>query len=292
MKSFMIRSILYASILATYFLGNYLLNSFLISLYPPKINFTTLIMGDSHVMTGLDPSKFINARNISQSGEPYVSTYFKLRKLVESNHFDTLILGFAPHNLSQFNDTKFNLGNGSDEAFLKMYPITSINDYRLLEINPYSYLRVIVKNMMLFPRKNHKYYLGNFIGKNVLLKNSKYKPQATINRHYYHSNKQYGVSRLCLNYLDSIIHLCSKYKIRPILVNMPLHQSYQRLIPKNITDGFIHEANLLEKVGITIVDLSNYPLPDSCFADYDHLNFRGAEVISKKLIRNFKTSKL
>jgi hypothetical protein len=39
--------------------------------------------------------------------------------------------------------------------------------------------------------------------------------------------------------------------------------------------------------GIKYVDYSAFPLPDSCYGDAVHLNYKGAEIFSKYLQENF-----
>ena len=58
-------------------------------------------------MTSLNPKLLYNTINISQGAEPYVLTYWKLKEILMLNKIDTLILGFAPHNISEYNDKKF-----------------------------------------------------------------------------------------------------------------------------------------------------------------------------------------
>lgn len=282
MKLFISKGFIFIAILLSYFFCNYKINKFFIDLYPPKLNATTLIMGDSHTLNGIDPSAFSNARNIASPNEPYLSTYFKLSYLHRLYKIDTILLGFSPHNISDFNEKKFIDPAMSRNLFEWMYPMTSIKQFQGVEFNKFSYARVLVKSMFLFPKKSH-FYLRNFVKRTEKLNQTQKTPMSTIKRHFSYRGKNSKISSLSIAYLDSIIQIAERNKIKIILVNMPLHARYRKLIPKDFQVGFEKHKVMLQQNGIQVIDYSEFQLADDYFMDYDHVNYKGAKVISSKL---------
>ena len=107
MKKFIKQIILFILIYILILGINFSLNLYFINTIPPMVNANTLIIGDSHPQTAINPKLLNNAENLSQSAEPYLITYFKLKKLLDTNKINTVILGYSYHNLSAFNDKKF-----------------------------------------------------------------------------------------------------------------------------------------------------------------------------------------
>lgn len=283
MKRFILMTQLFIAIIALYFFVNYLTNLYIIRKNPPVIKASTLIMGDSHIMTGIDPAKFHSALNISQSAEPYAATYFKLREIIKHNHIDTLILGFSAQNLSEFNDQKFTDQFWSDELFDRLYPITSWSDYNSYEINKMSFAKSLVKNMLLFPKLKHHAYLGKFLKKTGDIKTTKQKANGVINRHFYYDNNESIISQLCVQYMDSIFQTSRKCGIKLILINTPVHHTYRSLIPAEFAKHFKQLETKLKKQGVTIINLSELNLDDSHFTDFDHVNIRGAAKVTDEV---------
>ena len=95
MKHFILKSLILVSVLISYFTVNFFINTYFINKNKPHVKGTTVIMGDSHTMTSLDPEKFNSADNISQTAEPYFVTYFKLKQILKYKRVDTVLLGFS-----------------------------------------------------------------------------------------------------------------------------------------------------------------------------------------------------
>ena len=124
MKRFIHKTAFFALLPMLFFGANMLINYFNYTGQSTPIDIPrVLIAGDSHPQKSLNPALFSDARNISQSAEPYVLTFWKLKNLFKANAPDTLIIGFSPHNISQFNDLKFSERKWSSELFRRSYPI-------------------------------------------------------------------------------------------------------------------------------------------------------------------------
>jgi hypothetical protein len=286
MFKFLKNIFVFVSILILYFTINFIINRVIIERNSVDLQFSTLIMGDSHVMTSLNDKLLPNSLNISQDAESYPVTYFKLRSLATSNKIDTVILGFAVHNISDFNDQKFSNRFWSDELFNRIYPITTFNDFKAIEINYWSYTRSVIKNLLLYPKGKHNTYLGKFKVIKKQLNLTKQKPELAINRHFYPNNKEAGTSQLSLSYLDSLMELCKEKHINIIFINTPIHPEYEKRIPEKIYLKYNEIRDNLVLEGYTVLNYSKIYTRADYFADYDHLNNNGATIFSYTLKMN------
>lgn len=238
-----------------------------------------LICGDSHTQKGINPVFFNDAQNISQSAEPYVLSFWKLRKIFNNYLPDTIILGFGPHNFARFNDFKFKNKKLSEEMFKRSYSIEMFeNVSNKIPIDYKKYYLTLWKQTGFFPKRKHQNYLGNY--SNVKTTNLS-SLDKIIDRHY----GEKGISIIAEDYLDSISNLCSLNGVKLILLNTPVHRSYRENIPKDVMKKFIDLKNKYEKNNL-VLDKSLFFVEDSLFRDSDHLNEFGAKKFTKKLIHS------
>jgi hypothetical protein len=283
MKRFINGIIVFLAIPSIYFGANMLVNRYMyLNQNIPIKNKNILIAGDSHSELSINENYFSNAQNIAQVAEPYVLTYWKLKKILNIIKPDTLMLGFSPHNISQFNDFKFTRQPWADEMMKRAYPIIEFNaplvDYSI-------YYRVLWKQTAFYPKRNHISYVGSFSNNSTSSHLSGW--EKTIKRHYFDGNKELDVSELSINYLDSIVKMCIKTDISLVLTSHPLHKNYLVNIPSNIMDEYTH---LAEKYSgnLLVFDKTRDHYPDSLFLNTDHLNSWGADRFTKELIDYLK----
>ncbi len=266
-----------------YFSANMMINYLFYNNQPiPVIKTNVLIAGDSHPQKSLNPEYFNNAQNISQAAEPYVLTYWKLKNIFHSYIPDTLIIGFAPHNISELNDLKFSNERWSSEMFKRSYPIEEFNKIsNKIPIDFTTFYKTLLKQTAFYPKKNHINYIGNYSNNN---NNNLSNSETAIKRHYYHKGIELNVSELAVNYLDSIVELCNSRKIELIMVSNPVHEQYLNNIPIAIMD---HYADLTKKYNINLIvfDKTGEIYPDSLYLNSDHLNETGAKKFTTELIK-------
>ncbi|CAL2076348.1 hypothetical protein [Tenacibaculum sp. 190524A05c] len=239
-----------------------------------------LIAGDSHPQKSLNPKYFNNAQNISQSAEPYALTFWKLKNIFKSYIPDTLIIGFAPHNISQFNDLKFSENRWSSEMFRRSYAIQEFKHISdKISIDYSTFYKVLWKNTAFYPKKNHTTFLGSY-------SNSKISNisdfNTAIKRHYYKNDIELNVSKLSINFLDSIVTLANSKKIKLIMVSNPVHHKYLKNIPTAIMDKFDQLIDQYKTTHIVFDKTRDY-YPDSLYLNSDHLNAMGAKRFTKEL---------
>ena len=252
----------------------------------------TLIAGDSHAECGINDKIYPNSKNISQPGEIHFFVYYKLKKIVKYSKIDTLIISFSSHNLSAFQDEKL-FGIDSQYAYQRMYPknfaclgangIIDLLDKTKLNFG--NILTYFTKGFIMpyITRKND--YIGKYrksaksvIGNHQMIK-------TRISDHFYRSKD-------CLDtfstyqqvYLNRIIQLCDNYKIKLILVDIPVSPYYRALIPKKFLTYFNDYVKNKIPNNVTFLDFSNYRYPDSDYGDGDHFNTKGAIAFTKQLL--------
>ena len=85
-----------------------------------------------------------------------------------------------------------------------------------------------------------------------------------------------------MDYLrDLISELCQQKSVELILLNTPKHKYYLTNLDSEIKNNWIAVHSELQKD--SLLDLSGFTLPDSCYGDLMHLNFKGANVFSSFL---------
>ena len=294
MKQFLYRTFLFTLIPVLYFGINSQINFGVYSNQEIPVDDTeVLIAGDSHPMTAINPYLFESAQNISMSAEPYAITYWKLRQIFQISLPEVLILGFAPHNFSDFNDVKFSAPRFSHEMFTRIYSMDKTVD-KLEDIEPFApvdfveYYKTFWKQTSFYPHNDHINYIGQF-----LIKNSSNLSdwQEIIQRHYYMEDSICNISELSEFYLDSIAGLCFQKNVDLILAGNPVHHNYYSAIPDRFIDAFNRiKAEFDDRV--LIVDKTSTVYPDSLFSNSDHLNVLGSRRFTGDIIDSIKKEKV
>lgn len=282
MRKLLLNLIIFLLILFGYFGINISINKIIIN--KTKIPFekvTTLIVGDSQMARAINPSIFESAKNISQNGEPYFVTYWKLKYLLQKIKVDTIIIGFSHYNLSGIMDRRFIDKKWSLEMFTRIYPIKNLYGIKNIEIDYYEYFNTYFRNMCLFPKRNHMKFIGEYANSNA---SNITNPESYIRDHYYNNDKNIGISEMAISYLDSIIQLAKIQNIYPILVGTPVHESYYTKIPINIIDRYNLEKSRLVLQDYCVIDLTDYFYKDNYYFDLHHLNEYGAKIFTSEIL--------
>ncbi len=282
MKRFLSQLLIFVTIPIIYFGSMHLINKYIyqkqgIDAHGSRL----LIVGDSHPLQSVNSDGFESALNISQAAEPYVVSYWKLKKILKTNQVDTVLIGFAAHNISAYNDNKFNKEN-SYEMFKRTYAIEDFQSVsNKLEIDFQEYFRVMLQETCLYPKNNHFHYLGkNFISEKSHVSNW----ENAIQRHFYIDQHEIGVSELSIQYLDSLLTLCKDKGIFVGLVNTPVHHAYFENIPEAALARYEELKQKYLQEDIWIFDRADNDYPDNCFLNADHANIHGAERFTKELV--------
>ncbi len=265
----------------------------------------TLIAGDSHSASSIDPAIFPGAANIAEPSENYLFTYYKLRHFLDHNPgVERVILAFSYHSSARVFAERYLF----DERFTaqslpRYYPVLSREARRLLRTRSRSYLVSWLKYELGLPLEIHrsgyllKAALGRplhrddipFFGGYHAGSTSNVKEEqvaATLERHYFGGAPDYrGTSPLMVDYLHRIAQMCSERGVALYLFNSPLYPEYLDRIPDPVRNDFerLRSAILDSYADITYLDYTAFPLEGDYFGDVTHLNARGAERLSRIL---------
>lgn len=274
----------FSLIIITIVIGSYLANYFLISSFKLQDrNMSLVFMGDSNVETSIDDSLIDNSINLAASGDSYLYTYIKLRKLIRDHkdQIDTVLVSFSPHNV--FENDKIFSKSKIFSSYRIHYPMMEQNEINLLfNISSKSIIYSILSLPVEFFKNcfkilNHEpVFFGKYVEIN---KKQVYKFVKNLNENKITKLKNY--SDIEINYLNKIIDLVENECKTIILINTPKrieilkHRSYQVNKYRQLYDSIYSH--------ISLVDLSEFELDINDFGDLIHLNKNGAQKISNHI---------
>jgi hypothetical protein len=141
-----------------------------------------------------------------------------------------------------------------------------------------------VRAILRFLRVGSISYTDLYIGKYD--RSDRNKLQEDINRRNKLSKVQQSeiLSEHQRNYLWKIVKLCKTKQVKLILINAPIYDAQKYGSPDKLNN--FYDTYLK---GIKYWDYSGYPLPDSCYGDVEHLNYKGAIIFSSYLRDNLQS---
>lgn len=288
MRKFIIRLSIFIGIIILILAFNFIFNSIQLSKEVSLNNTETLIIGDSRMMTGVNPEKINNSMNVAQNSESYIITYYKLKYLLTNNrNIKRILLGFSYPSFSGYMDRIFKNDIATADIFDRIYPIMNVNDFNGYSIDKKKYYQVYLKNILVYPHLNHSKYLGGFVKLKSGIESANI--NTTIQRHYYDKDSNnVGVSFIAPLYLDSIYQLTQKNNIDLVLVNLPLHIDYLNRVPNNFINYFNFIKSKCLHKNVTILDYGKLSFENKYFKDYNHLSEDGANEITEKIKNDLK----
>lgn len=245
----------------------------------------TIFMGDSHIRSAVADSLMSHTENLAQSSESFYFTARKLERVLEENpQVKTVVLGAGYHSLSDYyND--FITGQYSFATSVKYFfilPVTERLYFLRLNSNAFfAYLRALIKEGYAQMRRGESELRGNYFNKfSRSCAEDKYVEQR-LKLQYFNESGLKGFSVIDEVALGQIVAGCSQHNVKLYLLNTPIHHSYNTRIPP----AFVKQYNLqTERYAVEVLDLHQWPLPDSCFApDGDHLSQAGAVLFTDHL---------
>ncbi len=290
MRHFLKKVLVFATVIflftsALLFCSIYLLRSREQKLLRAGAHIHILFSGDSNIESAVNDSLIKNSLNIAQSGEAYLYTYEKIRSFCRVNkQINVIFLGFSYIDLLKSTEDRW--------LFNPLFIIEKISHYNCLltykesclifENNPKAFFRGlmegIIKNLNLFIKSfsserlnTCKIHFGGYEyvtrdGLEEDIKQSKYQslpPERSL---------------IQVKYLKLISEYCRQRSIKLILLNTPKHSYFNEKINKAIRQNWNEVYSSL--LPDSLLDMSAMCLPDSCFSDQVHLNYKGARLFS------------
>ena len=275
---FTLTGCIFVLLVATSFISKYLFDFNI----PKQKNI--LVLGNSHPECAINDSILPNVFNLAQGGTGYFYDYIKAREVIANNsQIDTVIIGYTYGDMAKEMDSWF---NGKDKIKFKLrnyFFLFNFNDYlALLKANPVEVLyqtpQAIWYNLYMSYRGYS--YLGGF---NYLERD---KLDEAILRLDNQQPLTSGIeiSKYQSVYLQKIYTFCNQNNIVLILLNTPIHPLAEKYRKSLKTNYYKFASQKLPKA--ILINDSNFKLPESFYADLNHLNFKGAHKYSEFLKQN------
>ncbi|MBK8497411.1 MAG: hypothetical protein IPL52_01010 [Flavobacteriales bacterium] len=248
------------------------------------IDARTVAFGDSHMGCSIDPRVLKGAANTALPAEPYLLSWYKLKHLSAQHRIDTVLLGFAPHNLSDKDHRKFHDNGWATERLMKrMYPLVPFREAMGLPLHRKTYLRTLFMRYCTWPQESHVTYIGHFSGLGAKFHADSVQ---ALQRHFLEEDGAVApISAYGIACLDSIVALCHRERMALYLIGSPLHESYRRGIPEAYLARYAALSARYESEAVHVIDRTALFAGDSLFANSDHLNGRGAKLFTRELQR-------
>jgi hypothetical protein len=275
-------------VLSIYLLGIAAINNYLNSRSVELDNSQIIAIGDSHIMTGLNPNLASKMRNFAQSSEPYLASFLKIHKLLGDNpQISVVILGFGYHNLSSYYDDKLTT-NESSTIFDNNIQLLSFGDLSDFDYNRKRFANSYLANQCIYPRFK-RLYLGQY--KKTETNLSKADLSNTLAKHFYKDTLVRDFSEsFNVVFLYKIANLCLENNIRLILVKTPTTLAYEEGVPSKYKKKYLDISTSMMKHGVETF----IPTKDASkfsFKDYSHLSGDGAGIFTPLLLRYIESNK-
>lgn len=290
MKKFLLHFLLFTTLIgilifSLVFLSDYAVRQRENHLLKLSDEITIVFAGDSYVECAVNDQIIAHSINIAQSGEAYMYSYVKIKSLIEANKkISKVFIGFSFGDLLMEKENSWLFGEEYvvDKIMNYNYLLEASEKSIIFEHEPIAYLRGLMKsiynNFMTtiesYMQDDAKDHINNFGGYKYLVRD---KLQFDPGIDLYNEGL---IEKSCLQekYLKMISELCHEKSIGLILFSTPKHNSYNTNIEKDVKRIWLDTRIVLERD--SLLDLSTYHLPDSCYGDLSHLNFKGAELFS------------
>ena len=244
--------------------------------------------GNSTVECSVDDRLIDHSINIAQAGEAYLYSYAKTKALLKENpQIRYVFISYSYADLLIEKEETWVL----DDYFI----VEKVRNYHylldkqekvfLFRSNPAAYFNGVVKSVLVsletVVKSVGREGAGNSIpgfGGYKRLDRDKLSADPGSEKG---KDEKVLQSKNQVRYLRMISDLCRQHSVKLVLFNPPKHQSYNENLNPEIRQLWLDVRNSLPSD--SLLDLSGFLLPDSCFGDLSHLNYKGARVFSRHL---------
>lgn len=246
-----------------------------------KTNANKLFLGTSRIQFSIDDRMIPNALNAGLNADDYIFSYLKLKLLKKYNHqIDTVYLICD-------RGTVYSSFHISEDKFHPYYwDLLDLEDWnKIIRYDracfslPLYWLKILPLVKSYFgPVSFQDLGIGQF---SELYRN---KLQEDIRRKKDNFSENYSVDKMQKFYLDRIVEFCRQNHIQLFFLNTPSHKSSFNKKAEDILDDFL-KTNYSD---VVYYDFEYIDIPDSCFGDVGHLNYKGAKYFTSFLIDTLK----
>ena len=237
-----------------------------------------IVIGHSHPECAFNDSLIDNFKNLGESVEAYFYTYFKVKKVLEQNpYIETVFIDYSTNQLVEEANLRIWNEKYIINRYVKLSPFMTIPEKKILAKNNFtSFFKsgaYIAQNRITEIATNNYNYTEKVGGYRNL---SVSKIDSLLKTDYKSLENKYETSKVNIRYLEKTIELCQNYNKEVVLIRCPVHRVYSL----NENDSLLHHIQDSLFKEIPFFDFSNFPLLDNEFADFGHLNYKGAKKFS------------
>lgn len=260
--------------------------------------------GDSHTVNGLNPEYIDNSFNFASSGEDYIETYYKIRKIIEKDNIKikNFILEIDTHTFSSSIRTSQRLFEQLDyKNYMSLKDLSYLKQRSQLALLFDSEIKINGKGAEIinhiFSKPNPTFLrLGWTKNTGDFSKSNKSETALTTYNSYF-KNEPILIEKKSFDYFYNILKLAKANDIGIIFIKYPMSYEYNvELERHNLSkenyyqDLFINiDEGLIDYVVLDYYDLF-FEHPEY-FSNSDHLNYIGSEILSRKVAEDLEIRK-
>lgn len=276
MKEFNKKFLVFFGGLLPLFLWPFLLPSNNLIYTRAKQEINNIFIGDSHVQLSINDNILSNTANFAINSESTYFSYYKLKKILsENSNIKKIYLGFSYHNISSYYD-EFIYGKRAQDILPRYFDLLPFREK--LRCMPLK-VSVFYRNYINIKKNgiNHGYD-NKFISTSAI---KKHMIKRVNTQFFTDSGDVLSFSEINIQYLKKIKDLVRTEDIELIILKVPVHPYYSKLIPNEYIEKF---NNLMLEHQLVTLDFNSIVLDDSCFIpDGDHVSLKGADILSSYL---------
>ncbi len=255
-------------------------------------NFDIIFFGDSHVLSGIDPQYINGSFNFASTGENYFQTYYKVKKILESDGEKPKAIALSI-DLHSFSSTRVkDFGNlWYWKKYVPFKEMVRFEEENKTQRWMQTYIPVIGKGtgfVELFLQSNKANVVLGYRALNEDFEKAENRKKTGEKRARFHFRNAEDFDELLVEKFSKIIDLAQENGVEVFLIKFPVSKEYLAGAEKYI-DAEKYYANLDDIISKTKkkgegIQMLNYQ--DEFFdnpgylSDSDHLNYRGAKALS------------
>lgn len=241
-----------------------------------------VFVGNSQFEMAINDSTLIGCKNVSKSAKQYLFMRVDIEQLITKNpQIDTIFLVVSPFSIRESDADRSYEDKAYIESITYYAPYLSISDLQMIPISlPF------IKDMLFGGCLKYlatPQQVGGYIWNmrdDMNADKKKHEREEKAEKTGTPTTVQNG-DEITRAELKKIADVCNENHIKLIYLSTPNWKAKETYdIPafrKQVTQ-------LLEQSGADYWDYVDYPLPDSCYSDMTHLNWKGA-ILYTKLIK-------
>lgn len=242
-----------------------------------------VFVGNSQFETAINDSMLVGASNVAKSAKQYMMMRIDIENLLDENsQIDTVFLVVSPFSLREIDADRSYEDVTYLESITYYAPYMSIADYEELP-NAKPFVKDLLFGGCLKYLVNSQLCGGYlFNTRDDMAADKKKHVRAKIDN----ANAVHNGNKITQHQLELISNICKKAGVKLIYLSTP---NWDAKNVYNLKHFRKQVTQLQRSSGADYWDYVDYQLPDTCFSDMTHLNWRGARVFTSFLKKRLET---